>query len=83
MFAGQLSIRSLEAESFRQKLRDVCLFRASRALKKYSRIWPELVDHLPARATGRASNPVIIRHGDGFDFNFRAEFRNCRKNSKS
>src|ERR1700756_776137 len=82
MFAKQFSTRSLEAESFRKKFGDVRLFRASRALKKYRGIRPELVNHLPACTTGRARYPMIIRYSNGFDFNFRTEFCDSRKDCR-
>jgi len=77
----EISLDSLEAESFGQQLGDMRLLGPARALKKNRCVGPEFVDHLPARAAGRASDAVIIGHRDRLNLNLGSKFRHGRKDS--
>src|SRR6516225_8658876 len=67
---------SPEAESFRKKFFNVCLLGAVRALKEHGRVRAKLINHLPARATGRTGDTVIVRNGDSLNLNLRTKFSN-------
>jgi hypothetical protein len=64
---------SQEAKPFRQKLLDVSLFRALRALEKYDCIRPKFVNHLTAGAARRARHSLIIGYRDGVNLHSRAQ----------
>ncbi len=51
-----------------------------RALKENHGVRAEFVDDLPAGPAGRASNTVIIGHGDGANLDLRSQLRNRGKN---
>src|SRR5579885_3657542 len=80
---SEARIDSLEAESFWKQFGDVSLLGTVCTLKKDRRVGSELVDDLPAGATRRAGNSMVIRHGDGLNFDLRAQLGDRSENCSS
>src|ERR1700691_1608671 len=74
------SADSLEAETLRKKLGDETLRGTFFPLVKNDCSWPEFINHLAARPTRRARGSMIVRHGDGFDFEFWSALSDSGKN---